>query len=339
MSNGEALLNLKKFTVLFMSMILMFTLVPFAQAASFKDVSTSNSFYDEINYLVEKEIIQGFSDGTFRPNQAVTRAQAAAMIGRALGLDGSKKATQFADVSAGMSASGYIQAAANLGIIQGFKDGTFRPNIEVTRGQLAIFLGRAFNLTKTTTIHFTDVAANSSAYPFIGYLIAADITSGFSDGTFRPNVAVTRGQFSAFMTRTLKQVAPSGSVGYEVSAFEKEVLRLVNIERAEAKLAPLTLHVKLSEVARKKSQDMKDNNYFDHNSPVYGSPFDMMKKFGISYTAAAENIAKGYATPAKVVNGWMNSDGHRKNILNSNYTHIGIGHVVSGNYWTQMFIR
>ena len=83
---------------------------------------------------------------------------------------------------------------------------------------------------------------------------------------------------------------------------------------------------------------MQKNNYFSHTSPTYGSPFDMMKQFGISYRAAAENIAMGQRTPEEVVNAWMNSDGHRKNILSSSYTHIGIGYMENGNYWTQMFI-
>ena len=83
---------------------------------------------------------------------------------------------------------------------------------------------------------------------------------------------------------------------------------------------------------------MKDNGYFSHTSPTYGSPFDMMKSFGISYRSAAENIAKGQSTPQQVVNAWMNSQGHRANILNKNYTHIGVGYVKSGNIWTQMFI-
>mgnify|MGYP003409232518 CR=1 FL=1 len=114
---------------------------------------------------------------------------------------------------------------------------------------------------------------------------------------------------------------------------------ILSVLQLVAGLKPLTLHKELSRVARIKSQDMKDNNYFAHNSPVYGSPFEMMKKFGITYTDAAENIAMGYFTPAVVVDGWMNSSGHRKNILNANFTHIGIGHVASGNYWTQMFIH
>ena len=123
-----------------------------------------------------------------------------------------------------------------------------------------------------------------------------------------------------------------------VTSFEQEVIRLVNEIRTENGLRPLTYDWELSRVARYKSQDMKDNKYFSHTSPVYGSPFQMMKSFGISYRSAGENIAKGYATPEAVVEGWMNSPGHRANILNSSFTHIGVGYVAEGRYWTQMFI-
>ena len=124
-----------------------------------------------------------------------------------------------------------------------------------------------------------------------------------------------------------------------VSSFETEVIRLVNIERSKNGLLPLSHDWELSRVARYKSMDMKENNYFSHTSPTFGSPFDMMKSFGISYRSAGENIAKGQTTPQKVVNSWMNSQGHRANILNKSYTHIGVGYVKSGNYWTQMFIQ
>ena len=129
--------------------------------------------------------------------------------------------------------------------------------------------------------------------------------------------------------------APASS---QVSAFEQQVLELTNQERAKYGVPALKLDVELSKVAREKSRDMQAKGYFDHNSPTYGSPFDMMKKFGISYRSAGENIAMGQQSPQEVVNAWMNSEGHRKNILNANYTHIGIGHIAQGNYWTQMFI-
>lgn len=123
-----------------------------------------------------------------------------------------------------------------------------------------------------------------------------------------------------------------------VSEYERRVVELVNAERAKYGLSTLKINNELSRVARAKSQDMRDNGYFSHNSPTYGSPFDMLKSFGISYRAAGENIARGYSTPEAVVTGWMNSEGHRANILSSSFTQIGVGHVESGNYWTQLFI-
>lgn len=123
------------------------------------------------------------------------------------------------------------------------------------------------------------------------------------------------------------------------TSFENQVLSLVNTERAKKGLTALTMDENLRHAARLKSDDMYQNKYFSHTSPTYGSPFDMLKTLGISYQAAAENIAQGYTTPEAVVNGWMNSSGHRANILNSSYTHIGIGYNSNGHYWTQLFIK
>ena len=127
-----------------------------------------------------------------------------------------------------------------------------------------------------------------------------------------------------------------------LNEFEQRVVDLVNKERQAAGLAPLKVSVKLSEAARVKAADMRDNNYFSHNSPVYGSPFDMMRAFGINYTAAGENIAKGQQSPESVMRAWMNSSGHRANILNSGYDQIGVGFVTDGRgttYWVQQFMR
>ncbi|WNS73868.1 CAP domain-containing protein [Bacillus sp. DTU_2020_1000418_1_SI_GHA_SEK_038] len=132
--------------------------------------------------------------------------------------------------------------------------------------------------------------------------------------------------------------APTAPASSSVSAFEQKVVELTNQQRAKYGVPALQLDVNLSKVARAKSSDMKAKGYFDHNSPTYGSPFDMMKSFGITYRTAGENIAMGQRSPEEVVNAWMNSEGHRKNILNANFTHIGVGHVAEGNYWTQMFI-
>ncbi|WP_112181265.1 SafA/ExsA family spore coat assembly protein [Paraliobacillus zengyii] len=118
---------------------------------------------------------------------------------------------------------------------------------------------------------------------------------------------------------------------------EHLVIQLTNQERAKNGLSALRPDWELSRVARYKSVDMLDKNYFSHTSPTYGSPFSMMENFGVSYQRAAENIARGQRTPQEVVKAWMNSPGHRKNIL-GDFTHIGVGYVEDGNYWTQMFI-
>lgn len=126
----------------------------------------------------------------------------------------------------------------------------------------------------------------------------------------------------------------------QIKAIENEVIRLCNQHRAQYGLKPLTADWQVSRVARHKSTDMRDKNYFSHTSPTYGSPFDMLKAYNISYRAAGENIAKGQRTAQQVVQSWMNSEGHRRNILNQSYTHIGVGYVEgsSGPYWTQLFI-
>ena len=106
------------------------------------------------------------------------------------------------------------------------------------------------------------------------------------------------------------------------SSTAKELLNLVNKARAENGLSALTLNSNLSAVAQKKAEDMKNNNYFSHTSPTYGSPFDMIKNAGINYKTAGENIAKGQKTAEAVFNAWMNSSGHRANILNSRFTQM-----------------
>ncbi len=128
----------------------------------------------------------------------------------------------------------------------------------------------------------------------------------------------------------------------DVKALEQQVVELVNKQRAAYGLTLLTSNWELCRVARYKSQDMIDKGYFDHTSPTYGSPFRMMESFGIRFSAAGENIAYGQRTPQAVMNDWMNSPGHRSNILSPSYNQIGVGVAKAANgtfYWTQMFIK
>ena len=123
-----------------------------------------------------------------------------------------------------------------------------------------------------------------------------------------------------------------------VSQYVQQVIDLTNAQRSKNGLPALKADTQLNSVAQKKSLDMQQKNYFSHTSPTYGSPFDMMRDFGVTYKSAGENIAQGQRTPQEVVNAWMNSEGHRKNILSSNFTHIGVGYEGTGKHWTQMFI-
>jgi len=132
--------------------------------------------------------------------------------------------------------------------------------------------------------------------------------------------------------------APVPTAG--LSADEQKMINLINEERTSRGLQPLKIDTQLVKLARMKSQDMIDNNYFSHTSPTYGSPFEMMQDYGVSYKSAGENIA-GSPDVARAHNNLMNSDGHRKNILNSGYTHIGVGIINGGPYgkmYTQLFI-
>lgn len=147
--------------------------------------------------------------------------------------------------------------------------------------------------------------------------------------TAKPTTTTTKPTTSTTKPTTTTAAPATGS-------FQNQVVTIVNQERAKNGLKPLTVNATLTKVAQTKAQDMYQNKYFSHTSPTYGSPFDMMKQFGVSYRSAGENIAMGQKTPQEVMNGWMNSPGHRANILNSSYTQIGVGYV--NGYWVQEFI-
>lgn len=125
-----------------------------------------------------------------------------------------------------------------------------------------------------------------------------------------------------------------------MTADEKEVFDLINKQRTNNGLTALKVDNEVQRVARIKAQDMVDNNYFAHESPTYGTPFNMLKSFKISYKTAGENIA-GNSSNSGAVTAWMNSSGHKANILNGNYNYTGIGVVSSPKYgkiYVQMFV-
>jgi len=169
----------------------------------YTDVKPTQWFSQHIGYLSNKNQLTGYSDGSFRPYQVITRGEAAALIGRALGYDGIQSDTIFKDVAKSSFASGYIQKAVEAKIITGYEDGMFKPEKTITRAEMAILITKAFELTsaQSTQNKFVDVSQSMAAFDYILPIIEAQVTKGYSDNTFRPYEKMTRSEFAAFLTR------------------------------------------------------------------------------------------------------------------------------------------
>lgn len=152
--------------------------------------------------------------------------------------------------------------------------------------------------------------------------------------------AGSTGSENAGNTENSDNASDSTSGSVVPGSMTSQVVTLVNKERASNGLQPVASDSQLAKLAQMKAEDMAKNGYFSHTSPTYGSAFDMMKTYGVSYKTAGENIAKGQKTAEAVMNGWMNSSGHRANILKSDYTKIGVGYAKASDgttYWVQIF--
>jgi len=217
-------------------------------------------------------------------------------------------------------------------------------NIEVgpfklyfAQGQLTVTVPK---VTKPTTAPTVAPTAKPTTAPTVtptAKPTTAPTVAPTAKPTTAPTVAPTAKPTTApTVAPTAKPTTAPTTAPIDATAVQKEVLALVNEQRAAAGVAALVLDTKLSEVATAKAQDMYDNNYFSHTSPTYGSPFDMLKTFGVSYRTAGENIAYGQRSAQQVMTDWMNSSGHRANILNASYTKLGVGYV--NGKWVQLFI-
>lgn len=324
------------------SLLLIFMFMPFhADAKStFMDVSSNHWAKEAIDYLTSKQLMSGYSDGTFKPNDKINRADVAVVMATVLQLElDSTNQIKFNDVPSHHYAKDAIAAVAKKGIIQGYK-GNYSPRSYLTRGEIAAIFTRAFQLSGHSGKEFSDVKRNHIFYKEIQAMAANHITSGYEGNLFKPSGNITRAEFAVFLTRAIKVSQNDSPTEEGSNQFELEVLRLTNEIRVQHGLQALKRDTKVEKVARKKSEDMRDKDYFDHTSPTYGSPFDMLESHGVDYRFAGENIAAGQSTPSEVVEDWMNSKGHRENILDPNYTHLAVGYAEGGSYhhyWTQMF--
>lgn len=182
------------------SILLVFFLL-FSLFLPTQKYSASNSNNEDIKFLVEKGVIENAASCVVA--NIVTREQVAVMISKALKLDGTQRDTKFTDVPKSNINSGYIQSAVEAGIINGYNDGTFKPNAQVTRGHMVAFIARAFDLPAGNKT-FKDVPANHTAYEAVKQLAAANITTGYSDGTFKPEGSLTCAHIVAFVSRAIR---------------------------------------------------------------------------------------------------------------------------------------
>lgn len=325
-------------------------------AIGFTDVPSSHWAHGSITKLSNANIIKGYDNGTYLPERKVTRAQAAKILSSALKLPlESNFQMTFQDVPPTHWAYKEIRSLTEKGVFSNTTQ--FNPNAPLTRAQMAKILSISYKLILDNNheVAFNDIPNSNWEHPYVIVLAELDITTGVTPHLFKPLYHVTRGQMATFVDRAMifNQKRNEGVIKYNASTksyvdttvsadseLAKETARLVNLERAKANLQPLAMDAPLAKIAVIKAQDMVKNDYFAHTSPTYGDPWDMATQFGYSYRYFGENIAFGHTTAANVVKGWMNSPGHKANILNPNYTNIGAGIEKNSDgriYWVHMF--
>lgn len=321
----------------------------------FKDLKKTHWAAPAIMKLVNKGYMNGYENQTFKPNQYTTRAEAAAVIARTMGISmESDFKLQANDVSTIHPYYKEIRKLAELGIIQNNEQ--FHPEEPLKRAHIAKMIALAYKIEVDgkNKSSFKDMPKNYWAKNYIDSLADVEIVTGKTSSLFEPNHFVTRAHIAALTVRGMEfqQKVKNREVAYDYlsknyittkndyTSWTREVILLVNDIRKEKRLHPLLEDSALSQVAIIKAQDMITRNYFEHASPRYGNPWDMASLFDYDYTSYGENIARNFMSPKDTVAGWMASSKHRENILKNSYTHIGVGIKKAKNgkfYWVQHF--
>ena len=306
-----------------------------AEVPSFEDVPHDHWAAHYIDRLTAESAIQGYGDGSFRPGEPISREHSALILSRILSSESHHSGHDFEDVTAGMDGYEAIHTLTEMGLFA--RTDRFSPQRPLTRGEMAKLIVKAFDLEGDHAHPFQDVTGHWSASD-VAVLISQDITSGYPDGSFRPDANVSRAEMAAFIVRAM-QTDPADYYEEIVAG----ILYYTNAEREQEGLPALIRHEDLEETAMVKAEDFHLHDYFDHESPVHGDPFTMIRDAGILFTAAGENIAAGQRSAEEVVSDWMDSPGHRANVLDPGFTHIGIGYheapdSLYGTYFVQLFL-
>lgn len=295
--------------------------VPFqAEAAStkFKDVPTTNPYYDMILAMNQKGIIKGYQDGTFKPDQRITRQHAAALISRAVTLPKTVKAKTFKDVSSKHTYAKEIQALQTAGIIQPDAKGNFYPEKLLTRGEMAKILAVAFSMTSKGPAPLRDVTSKTPNKEAIEALYAYGITTGYKDGTFKPNETVSRAHYAVFMYRAMDYFNLLNSSPVEPAPTEKPIETTKPVQEETVPLSklvtnegPVELQKKLAGIRTDYAGVFRDDslintNWFNNNPislKIYENGLDELQALGMylydsyEYTSDLLVTSNGYVNP------------------------------------------
>lgn len=330
----------KNFILIFLSIILIFSNITYAEKnIFFKDTKPTDWFMKDVTQLINLDGISGYPDGTFKPNKDISKSEFIKILISSIGYKNLKET--------GIDwASEYISKALELSIIT--EDNLDNLNKPITRFEMAVIVSNTLELKEdiipnnlqnySSNIKDIHKIHDENLYTCVLNTYVKGIISGYPDGSFSGDNFLSRAEASSVIVRVIDENSRIEQIPDKSSSFANDVLTIVNQERNKEGLSGLEFCPALNSVANLKSQDMSAHNYFDHISPNYGNLFDILKKRNINYSYGGENIAVGHTSPKEVVHAWMNSPGHRKNILNPNYQKTGIG-VCFGNkvYWTQNF--
>jgi len=328
--------------------------------SAFTDVPREAWFWPYVTLAYRLGITNGREDGRFDPDGQATREELALFSVRAAGWAGEADRITSSEAAAGLEAMysdwsgisgvgrGSVLLATQRGLVDGFPDGTYGPRRVSTRAEAAAVIERLRRIVPVANPPSGSVPGPSPATPTPPSPVTPpsdpDPASGPAsdparDPTPPPPSTPAPDPVPEPPPPPAPDPEPSGGVVYRPD-LESQMLALVNAERAKAGLHPLALDPDLAKLARLKSADMVTLDYFSHTSPTYGSPFEMMRAAGVSYTYAGENLASA-SSLALAHEGLMQSPGHRANILRAEFTHIGIGVAEGGGFayvFTQMFV-
>lgn len=321
-----------------------------AATTTFSDVPAKHWAATTIYDLVAKGYMQGYEDGTFKPNQTTTRGEAAVIIARTMGIDVTTDfKPSFQDVPTTHPYYRPISKLTELGVLQ---DGSFfYPNAQLKRSEISKMIALAYGVEvdRQNKAAFKDLSDNFWAKDYIESLADVSIVQGVTAGTFEPGQYVTRAQIALLTKRGMafKGQVEKKEVIYDFlqkdyistvnhyQHWETKILSLVNDIRIKNDLPKLTIDPDLTQISIIKAKDMVNRNYFEHYSPFYGNPWDLATLFDYEYISFGENIARNFTSAQATVDAWMASPKHRANLLNRQYEYMGIGveKTKKGNYY------